>query len=304
MNVSGSRGRRFRRLAAALAVSGSVALAGCDTPTPSVPVPTPTFVPEATAPTVTYQLDSDVWYAGLVLHIDLATTALDSRGGTVDVAFRVDNPSEEDADLDAKMTLVVGGTRIEPTRESHVPTTPAGQTAEGLLTFELQGIASAADAVLEIGADPDHVAMVPFTPEAGRAVGFKPIEKTLKGSGAAGTLQLTLRHGQLRWDLPDWNQELAATLRALTITYDVTNNGDFSGGFAFTEGNVALRLPNGKTVHPRPDGHSQSIELISPHATKKSLFSRFEVPAGAKGKFVLLIHNGNSSGSVTFTIGG
>ena len=294
----------MRRFVVALVASAALGLAGCDTTTPSTAPSTSTPAPIATPSQTAYHLDTDVWYAGLVLHWDLATALLDSRGGTVDVAFRIDNPGQEDADLDAKMTLVVAGNRIIPTRESHVPSTPAGKTALGLLTFELQGIASAADAYLEIGADPDHIAVVPFSASAGLdPVTFQPIEKALKGAGSAGTLQVTLRHGQLRADLPDWNQELRANLRALTVTYDVRYNGDFTGGFAFTADNISLRLPNGRVVDPRADGHSQSIELISAGGTKPRLFSRFEVPASAKGKFTLLIHNGESQGSVTFTIG-
>lgn len=292
-----------RRLAAAFALVTAAALAGCDTPAPSVAAPTPTEAPIATPQTTTYRLDTDVWYAGLVLHLDLATAQLDSRGGTVDVAFRIDNPTDEDGDLDAKITLVVAGNRIVPTRESHVPTTPAGATSLGLLTFELQGIASAADGVLQIGGDPDHVAIVPFLPASGDPVTFQPIEKALKGSGAAGAIEVTLRHAQLRWDLPDWNQELAATLGALTITYDVANHDDFSGGFAFTGDNIQLKLPNGKLIDARPDGHSQSIELIGPNATKRALFSRFEIPSNAKGKFTLIVRNGSAQGSVSFTIG-
>ena len=297
------RGRGTRRLVIAVLACMATGLAGCDTPTPSV-APTPTFAPEPTPSKTAYQLGTDVWYAGLVLHLDLATTLLDVRGGTVDVAFRIDNPGTEAADLDATMTLVVAGQRIAPTRESHVPTTPPGETAPALLTFELQDIASAADAVLEIGAEPDHIAKVPFTPAAGKAVTFEPIGQALKGTGAAGTLQVTLRRGVLRWDLPDWNQELPDDLRALTVTYDVRNNGEFTGGFAFTGENIDLRLPNGKFVHPRTDGHSQSIELIGPGSTSKGLFSRFEVPVGAKGKFLLIIRNGASRDTITFTING
>jgi hypothetical protein len=291
------------RLVIAVLACAAVGLAGCDTPTPSV-APTPTFVPEPTPNKTSYVLGTDVWYAGLILHLDQATTLLDARGGTVDVAFRIDNPGTEAADLDAEMTLVVAGQRIAPTRESHVPTTQPGGAAPALLTFELQGIASAADGVLEIGAEPDHIAKVPFTPAAGEALTFQPIEQALKGTGAAGTLQVTLRRGVLRWDLPDWNQELTDDLRALTVTYDVKNNGEFTGGFAFTGENIDLRLPNGKFVHPRTDGHSQSIELIGPGSTRKGLFSRFEVPVGAKGKFLLIVRNGQSRATITFTING
>lgn len=292
--------RSFMALLAAVAL----AISGCDTPAPSAAPPTPTEAPLATPTTTTYQLNQDVWYAGLVLHMDVASANLAPGGGTVDVAFHIENPTTDSADLNAKMTLVVAGNRVVPTRDSNVPSTPAGQTVPALLTFELQGIPSAADGVLEIGADPDFIARVPFNQAAGSRVSFKPIEKALKGSGSAGTLQITLRDALLRWDLPDWNQELPSDRRALTLTYDVTFSGDFSGGFAFTGDNVALRLPNGKIVKARPDGHSQSIDLIGSHATSKGLSSRFEVPVGAKGKFALVVRNGQSQGSVSFTIGG
>ena len=42
-----------------------------------------------------YQLGTDVWYEGLILHMDLATAVLDPRGGTVDIAFRIENPGTE-----------------------------------------------------------------------------------------------------------------------------------------------------------------------------------------------------------------
>src|SRR6185503_12182455 len=134
-----------RRLAAVLALT--LLLAACDTPAATV-APTPTRAPEPTPVETRYQLGTDVWYEGLVLHMDLATSRLDVRGGVVDVAFRIENPGAEASDLDARMTLIVAGNRIEPTRESHVPSTPAGETALALLTFELQGIASADDGVL------------------------------------------------------------------------------------------------------------------------------------------------------------
>jgi hypothetical protein len=145
---------------------------------------------------------------------------------------------------------------------------------------------------------------VPLTPSAGAVAAFQPQALTLKGTGAAADLKISLTSGGLRWDLPDWSQELDASLAALTLTYDVTYTGTFSGGFAFTGDNVALRLPNGKVVSPRADGHSQSIELIGAQKTKKGLFSRFEVPSGMSGKFALLVKNGSTTKAIVFTIGG
>lgn len=290
-----------RRLAAVFAVT--LLLAACDTPAVTV-APTPTRAPEPTPVETRYQLGTDVWYEGLVLHMDLATSRLDARGGIVDITFRIENPGAEESDLDARILLIVGGNRIEPTRESHVPSTPGGGTTLALLTFELQGIPSAADAVLLIGADPDHIAKVPFGPAGGEAVTFEPVPLTLKGTGAAGQLKLTLRSGLLRWDLPDWSQEMTDDLRVLILTYDATYTGTFTGGFPFTGDNVSLRLPNGKVVEPRKDGHSQSIELIGSGKTKKSLFSRFEIPADATGTFQLIVRNGGETDSIPFTIKG
>lgn len=293
----------MRRLVLAACAAVAIAAGACDAPVATV-APTPTRAPDPTPGTTRYQLGTDVWYEGLVLHMDLATATLDSRGGTVDVAFRIENPGADESDLDARMTLVVAGTRIEPTRESRIPTAEPGKTAPALLSFELQAIGSADDGVLEIGADPDHVARVPFGPAGGSAVTFEPVSLALKGSAAAGDLRIALRRGLVRWDLPDWSQEMTADLRVLTLTYDVTYDGTFAGGFAFTGDNVALRLPDGTRVEPRPDGHSQSIELVGSRKTKKSLFSRFEIPARATGKFALVVRNGSTERSITFTIKG
>jgi hypothetical protein len=278
-----------------------LAVAACEAPAASV-APTPTRAPEPTPVETAYTLATDVWYEGLVLHLDRATALLDVRGGTVDIAFRIENPGAEASDLDARMLLVVGGDRIEPTDESHIPTTPAGETTLALLTFELQEIASADDGVLQIGADGDHIARVPFGPEGGEPVTFEPLDYEIKGTNAAGDLRITVKRVHIRWDLPDWSQELDASLQALTLTYDATYSGEFSGGFAFTGDNVALKLPDGTIVRPRRDGHSQSVELIGAKKTKKGLSSRFEIPAGLTGRFSLLVRNGSLEKAIPFTI--
>jgi hypothetical protein len=128
------------------------------------------------------------------------------------------------------------------------------------------------------------------------------VEFDLRGTGTAGDLRINLRHGVLRWDLPDWSQQLASDLQALTLTYNVTYLGEFAGGFAFTGDNVYLRLPDDSIVNPRRDGHSQSVELIGAKKTKDGLFSRFEIPAGMTGKFALFVKNGETKTAIVFTV--
>jgi len=290
------------RLATVLAVL-ILGVAACDDAAPSI-APTPSPTPEPTAKLTTYQLGTTVWYEGLQIEVVSVTATLDQRGGPVEVLLRMDNPTDQDSSLDGAVTLLVGTVRAEPTRDSQIPEVPAQGSAAATLTYELQGIASIDLAMLEIGAGPLHVARVPMTPFGGTPVVFEPQELALTGSGASGTLKLTIHAGELRWDLPDWSQELDAGLQALTITYDATYSGDFSGGFAFTGDNVALKLPDGTVVEARRDGHSQSVELIGAKKTKKGLSSRFEIPDGLTGQFSLLVRNGtNAQKAIPFTIG-
>ena len=301
-----SRRGRLPRLAA-LGVAMAL-LAGCiDAPVPSVE-PTPTPTPEPTPTTTTYQLGATIWYEGLILHVDDAVAILDERGGPVEVRIRVENPGDDEGELDARIRLLVDATSndppIEATRESKVPSVPAHGFVGALMTYELQGIPTVDKGVILIGEDVNHVARIPLTPAGGDLVDFEPVVLSVSGAGTAGDLRLTLRSGVRRWDLPDWSQELVASLDALTLTYDVTYQGTFSGGFAFTGDNVRLRLPNGTVIGPRRDGHSQSIELIGAGKTKRGLFSRFEIPTGMTGRFGLIVRNGKVSKTITFNVPG
>ena len=297
---------RAARLAA-LAI-GATLLAGCiDAPVASAP-PTPTPAPEPTPSTITYQLGATVWYEGLIIHVDDAIATLDQRGGPVEVQLRIENPGDDEGELDGRIRLLVDATTSDPpveaTRESKVPSIPAHGVVEVLMTYELQGIASVAKGVVLIGEDLQHVARIPLAPAGGDLVDLEPVPFAASGTGAAGDLRVTLRGGVLRWDLPDWSQELPAGLDSVTLTYDVTYLGTFSGGFAFTGDNIRLRLPNRTLIGPRRDGHSQSIELIGAGRAKRGLFSRFDIPAGTTGRFALIVRNGNMSKTIPFDLGG
>jgi hypothetical protein len=298
--------RRLPRLVA-LGVATTL-LAGCiDAPAPTV-APTPTPTPEPTPTTTTYQLGATIWYEGLILHVDDAVATLDERGGPVELRIRDENPGDDEGELDARIRLLVDATSTDPpaeaTRESKVPSVPAHGFVGALMTYELQGIPSVDKGVLLIGEDVNHVARIPLMPAGGDLVDLEPVALSLSGAGTAGDLRLTLRSGVRRWDLPDWSQELVAGLDALTLTYDVTYQGTFSGGFAFTGDNVRLRLSNGTVIGPRRDGHSQSIDLVGAGKTKRGLFSRFEIPTGMTGRFGLIVRNGNTSKTIAFNLPG
>lgn len=279
-------------------------IAGCaDAQTPSA-APTATPTPDPTPVAKTYELGTAVWYEGLIVTVDRVTSLLDARGGTVDVLVGIANPNADIADLDGPITLLVGDVRVEATRDSKVPEVPAKGSVATVLTYELQAIPSVDAAVIEIGTAPEHIGRVPITPAAGEAATFEPVALSLKGSAQASSLKITLTGGVLRWDLPDWGEELNAKLQVLTLTYDVTYAGDFAGGLAFTGDNIALKLPDGKVVGARRDGHSQSVELVGARKTKRGLFTRFEIPAGTTGTFTLLVRMSGVQKSIKFVVGG
>jgi hypothetical protein len=282
--------------------------AGClDVPVPSSS-PTAAPTPEPTPITTTYDLERTAWYEGLLIHVDSAVATLDERGGPVSIRIRLENPGEDDGELTGRILLQLSPDSSEPpvvpNRDSKVPPVPARGFAGAVLTYDLQGVASVDDAAILIGEAPLHVARIPLTSAGGTARLFEPVELELSGAGAVGDLRLALRGGLLRWDLPDWSEELPDSVQALTLTYDATYLGDFAGGFAFTADNIQLRLPDGTRIAPRRDGHSQSIELLGAHQTKKSLFSRFDIPAGMTGRFALIAVTDSGSKAIPFLVGG
>ena len=282
----------------------SVIVAGCfDAPSASV-VASPTPAPEATPVTTTYDLGASVWYEGLVVHLDRAVAILDDRGGPVIVDVRVDNPSVDPSELAATIYLVVGDERVEPTRDSELQPIAEGGSVEGRMTYELQGVTSVDAAAIEIGDAPSHIGRVPLTAAGGEPVSLEPRTFDLDAAGAVGDLKVTLRSGLVRWDLPDWAEELDADKQVVILTYDATFIGSFTGGFAFTDENVALRLPDGTEVGPRPDGHSQSVELIGAGRTKSDLFTRFEIPAGVTGDVEFLVIDEGTSKAIPLAIPG
>lgn len=287
----------------ALSIALSLALAGCLSPA-VVPNPS-TGVPDVGAsPIVTeYELGTTIWIDGFVVTVHTAIASLDAKGGPVSVLLRIENPGADAATLDAPIRLTASGAAFELAHGTELPEVPAGAVAEVTIEFEVVGRSTIDDGVLRIGRTEDHQVQIPFGPGAVQLVTLEPVGLNLTGAGAGGTLRVALHRAVLRWDLPDWHTELPNATAALTLTYDATYTGDFAGGLAFTADSVGLRLPNGTVVAPRADGHSQSILLIGPKQTVRSLESRFEIPSGLTGKFALVITDGAVKKAIPFTIG-
>jgi hypothetical protein len=253
-----------------------------------------------------YQLNTNIWYAGLIITLASATATFEPGGGTVTIVGQFQNPSSNDQSLAAPIQITNGTQTFDPVHGTEMPNVPAGGTAGLLLTFDVAGLPSVDGAELRVGQPQANQAIVPFS--TGTASGapvpatLQPIELAVKGTANPSDLRVSLTAGELRWDLPDWADELPLGTAALTLTYNATYRGSFAGGLAFTADNVSLRLPDGATVRPRRDGRSQSVTLLLPGKPQLNLSSRFEVPSSERGTFVLTITNGTARASISFTV--
>jgi len=297
------RRRASRRpLLASLVALVAIAAVGCEAEGPSAS-PTAGPTAEPTAVMTRYPLNADVWYAGLQLTFGEATATLDARGGSVEIEATFKNPGPFSAGLAAPIVLTAGSDVYELRRGTELPEVPSRGTADVTLGFDILGRSSVDDAVLTIGAPANHQGQVPLRPETGPVVSLEPVAVAATGSGVAGDLTVALQSGIVRWDLPDWGSELPLASEALTLTYNVTYTGKFAGGFAFTGANVALQLPDGTLVEPRKDGRSQSNEALDPGAAVLAA-TRFEIPAGTRGDFGLLVNDGTGKTTIAFTVDG
>jgi hypothetical protein len=281
------------RRAGALALVISIVLAGCltDAPPPT-PQPTASASPEAT-PTVTiYRLDRTVWYGGFVVTFGTATATLDAKGGSVAVEAVIGNPGDDDATMDGPVVLAAGALTVESARESVLPLVPAHDLAKATFVFDVAPEFDVGAAEVRVGREAEHRAIVPLTTASASTVDLRPVAYDLAVEGKAGSLLVQLHRAELRADLPDWRLELDDGVMALTLTYDATFRGTFSGGFPFTAANLGLRLPDGTVLEPRRDGHSQSALVLAPGVPALALQSRFEVPAPGVGPYVLVIRDG------------
>ncbi|MEO7663611.1 MAG: hypothetical protein ABIV26_00675 [Candidatus Limnocylindrales bacterium] len=289
----------------ALSISAAMLLAGCLTDAGSASLaPTGSAAPDATPTVTSFHLDTTVWYAGIAIEFGTAIASLDAKGGPVTVTLALQNLGAEDASIEGPIRLAAGDQSVEPARETVIPTVPAGTRIATKIAFEVGPGFDFAAAAIRVGRSSEHQAVVPLL-KAGSPIvpqTLEPITASLAAKVVAGALSVVIHRAELRADLPDWHQEMPREVLALTLTYDATFTGSFSGGLPFTSDSVSLRLPDGRTVQPRRDGHSQSLIVIGPGVKAPALQSRFEVGPPGGGTYTLFVSDGATKKSVAFEL--
>jgi len=144
----------------------ALGVAGClvDAPTPA-PSATPTLEPTPTARVDSYRLATTVWYGGMILTFERATSTLEPNGGAVAVEMTLANPGPEELSLGGPIRLVAGDRTVEPGRDSPIPSVPAAGTVGTTVTFRVDGDFDVPSASVVVGRAEEHRAIVPFVPD-------------------------------------------------------------------------------------------------------------------------------------------
>jgi hypothetical protein len=265
----------------------SIALAACggggDDASPTTAAPaeatTTTTAPAETPDDV--PIGEDVHYAGFLLHLDelsvdddglaLITGTAENLGGTASLP-----PSNLTLDLDGESVLL-------SELSSQMPEVPGDSTGEVAYAFLLPDGADLAAATLLVGG-PDYArAEVPLG-KAGELIANDPIAVPVAGEAVAGETTFTFDGGELRFDIPDEHEPAEAGKAYLTLSFAVTNNSSFAGGYAFAGEDLRLETPSGITLAP----DEFPIELLDPNASLTDLFARWTIDADEPGTYTFV----------------
>jgi hypothetical protein len=251
----------------------------------------------------TVDVGGEAWFAGFHVTLGTATAEITpGKRGTLAIEATFENTGDEDARLDATITLTSAGETATEGFDQDIPSVPGGTSGKGLFSFSVEDTFTFDDAVLTLGQPANQQAVLPL--KGGEAVTREPVKLAVSGTGKAGDLQIDLAGAEIRADSPWKHGQQKKGSLVVTFDYSATFTSGFAGGFAFTAENVALKLPDGTTVGVVQDGRSQSIELIGPKSTKKDLFSRFEVEDPAAGSYAFLVRSyDGAEDEIPFTIG-
>jgi hypothetical protein len=224
------------------------------------------------------------FFAGFKVTVDEASVDPTAGSGELSLAVKMANQGDNPQAF-ADITLVVtsNGNSYPAAEQQDLPEVPGKSTGKGDLVFPVDKEFNLDDAVLTVGNPANNQAVVPLG-KAGKLVDLAPRSVTVAGRAVADVIQVDVDGGEIRADIPGKHKQVEKGHLALTLDFSATFNSDFSGGYAFTHDNLALRLPDGTTIGP-DDG---PIELIQPRTTLRDVQVRFIIDDPAAGQYALV----------------
>lgn len=254
--------------------------------------------PTTASPGETVDVDATVWFGGFMLTLGEATLAeSETHRLTVDIETTFENTGDANATLDATLSLASAGNNYRRGSNTELPEVPGQATGGGTLSFDIDEEFVFDDAVLTIGNPENNQAVVPLG-SRGELVTLEPRTVAISSTATAGRLKVDVSDGELRADIPETHDQVERGHLALTLDFAVTFEGDFAGGYAFTNNNLALTLPDGTTVAV-DDG---PIELLRPRTTLPDQQVRFTVSNPPEGTHALVVVDDTESPSLRSTL--
>lgn len=303
-------GARLRLLAGTLAITATLAAAGCGSDDGGTTAdPQGGGAPTATAGAKVGEsvtVGASFWHAGWKVDLGTASTkaVTNGRGVVAAIEATFNNLGTEASQFESRLILSSGGNDYESSPlDSQIPSVPGGAKQTGVLAFRVTDGFSLADAVLTIGNPANNQAIVPFGP-GGTLVTQEPrtVPVAVSGSikypmyGKPGTVAIKVTGGELRADVPKGHNEVKKGNLALTLTYSITYTYGDIYSYYWMDNNLQLELPDGTTVGV---DDIDSVPNVKPGTTVSDLTVRFLIKDPPSGSYNLILKNNNGATPAT-----
>lgn len=275
----------------------------------TAPTSTSTTTPESTV--------ADSSAVGLTLHrnefkITVLSTkvtpnASNPKQATLEIPIECENVGKTEAFCPSEV-------RIESDGEFYAgymnePRVPAGRKAKASYSFTVDEKFSLAKAVLRVGRDGQHIAVIPLCAGKGSpdTVTLAPVSLPASGTLTAGQVTASLKGLGITADYPNHQQREAKKL-TLYVTLDVTANvtEDYKG-YYLDRAQFSLKLPNGNTA--QAEDWSFEGRYVNTATTETDTVLQFEINNPPAGSYALQYAPRDHAGekvppaSASFTIG-
>jgi hypothetical protein len=275
-----------------------VALAGCIGSDPVVDAGVePDAAVDGPEPIVTAQIDKTFWYAGFKVTLG---KAMYGPGKQVTIVATFDNESTQSEIFEAELVVQTPANNFiaDSGMQDDVPKVPGKSSGMGTLVIPVNRQPfSFAGATLIVGDASGAQAKVPLDGN-GTLVDLAPKPVAVTGSVTAMTLTLTLKGGDLRYDVLSSHEQLKVGKLSLTLIFNISFTSDIQDEYPFSGNNLTLKLPDGTTTGSQ-DG---PVELLKTRTTLQDQSVRFTVSNPPTGKYGLVLTDDKVSQELGFTL--
>ncbi|MGA9596702.1 MAG: hypothetical protein WBV06_11115 [Acidimicrobiia bacterium] len=201
----------------------------------------------------TFDVGQDFWHSGFHISADSGEISSKKDDFSDEVTYfltlglTLENTGTTAGFIDTEMTIVTADNSYPASPLNDLGEVAAGTTAQGELTFLIDGGFDLPSAVLMVGGPDVNQARVPL------AGGTEPVRLEPRSVDVAGTMSmelvdLTFKTAELRYDDPVGHREVDAGKQALILDFDVVSRK--GGNWQIFATDFGLTLPDGTVIAP------------------------------------------------------